>query len=79
LALDVSPRTLRRRLSEAGTSFHALSERLLAEQAQHLLREQGLTVAEAGRRLGFSDARAFRRAFKRWLGEVPGAMRRNAP
>jgi len=79
LALDVSPRTLRRRLSEAGTSFHALSERLLAEQAQYLLRDQGLTVAEAGKRLGFSDARAFRRAFKRWLGEVPGAMRRNTP
>ncbi|WP_458069844.1 AraC family transcriptional regulator [Rhodanobacter sp. BL-MT-08] len=78
-ALDLSPRTLRRRLSEAGTSFHALSERLLAEQARHLLRDEGLTVAEAGRRLGFSDARAFRRAFKRWLGEAPGAMRRRAP
>lgn len=75
-ALGLSSRTLRRRLTEAGTSFRALSERLRARAAQHLLRDEGMTVAEAGEHLGFSDARAFRRAFKRWVGEVPGAIRR---
>nr|WP_255488206.1 AraC family transcriptional regulator [Rhodanobacter sp. MP1X3] len=76
-ALGLSSRTLRRRLSEAGTSFRILSERLRALKAQHMLRDEGLTVAETSEHLGFSDARAFRRAFKRWVGEVPGTMRRN--
>lgn len=77
-ALGLSSRTLRRRLTEAGTSFRALSERLRAQAAQHLLRDQGMTVAKASEQLGFSDARAFRRAFKRWVGEVPGAIRRHS-
>ena len=75
-ALELSVRTLRRRLEDAGTSFREVSDRLRAQAAQRLLHEQGLTVAEAGRQLGFSDARAFRRAFKRWLGQVPGEVRR---
>ena len=74
VALDLSPRTLRRRLVEADTSFRAISERLRARAAQALLGE-GLTVAAAGARLGFSDARAFRRACKRWLGQTPGGLR----
>jgi AraC-like DNA-binding protein len=48
------------------------------EIAQRLLRDQGMTVASAAEQLGFSDARAFRRAFKRWMGQVPGKMRRAA-
>lgn len=74
-ALELSVRTLRRRLQEDGTSFRSISDRIRAEAAQLLLREQKVTVAEASERLGFSDARAFRRAFKRWLGQAPGEMR----
>lgn len=74
-ALDLSVRTLRRRLEEAGTSFRSISDRIYAETAQRLLRDQGLTVAEASERLGFSDTRAFRRAFKRWVGQAPGELR----
>lgn len=74
-ALDLSPRTLRRRLAEANTSFRAISERVRARAARELLEREGLTVAAAGARLGFSDARAFRRACKRWLGQTPGELR----
>jgi AraC-like DNA-binding protein len=74
-ALQVSVRTLRRRLLEDGSSFRALCERIRLESAQRLLREQGVTVAAAAERLGYSDARAFRRAYKRWLGQVPGKTR----
>ena len=74
-ALQLSARTLRRRLREADTSFREISDRVRAQAARQLLREQGLTVAEASRQLGFSDARAFRRAYKRWLGQVPGDAR----
>jgi AraC-like DNA-binding protein len=75
-ALQLSVRTLRRRLNEDGTSFRALIERTRVQAAQKLLRERGMTIAAAAERLGFSDARAFRRAFKRWLGQVPSKMRR---
>ncbi|MGH8081409.1 MAG: AraC family transcriptional regulator [Lysobacter sp.] len=74
-ALELSVRTLRRRLHEAGTSFRSISDRIRAEAAQQLLREEHVTVTEASERLGFSDARAFRRAFKRWLGQAPGEVR----
>ena len=78
-ALQVSVRTLRRRLQEDGTSFRALCERIRVESAQRLLREQGMTVAAVAKRLGFSDAPTFRRAFKRWLGQVPGKVRKATP
>jgi AraC-like DNA-binding protein len=74
-ALQVSVRTLRRRLREDGSSFRALCNRIRADTAQRLLREQGMTVRAVARRLGFSDERTFRRAFKRWLGQVPGKIR----
>ena len=78
-ALQVSVRTLRRRLREDGSSFRELSERIRVETAQRLLREQGMTVTAVAKQLGFSDARTFRRAFKRWLGQVPGKMRQAPP
>jgi AraC-like DNA-binding protein len=72
--LQLSVRTLRRRLREDGSSFRALCERVQAQTALRLLQE-GMTVAAVAERLGFSDARAFRRAFKRRLGQVPSKMR----
>jgi AraC-like DNA-binding protein len=74
-ALQLSVRTLRRRLSEDGTSFRELCERARVRAAQYLLHDRGMTVAAAAEQLGFSDARTFRRAFKRWLGQVPSKMR----
>ena len=75
-ALQLSVRTLRRRLDEDGTSFRTLIERTRMQMAQKLLNEPGMTVAAVAERLGFSDAQTFRRAFKRWLGQVPSKMRR---
>ena len=74
-ALQLSVRTLRRRLNEDGTSFRELIERTRIQVAQKLLHERGMTVAAVAARLGFSDAQTFRRAFKRWLGQVPSKMR----
>lgn len=74
-ALELSPRTLRRRLDEAGVSFRQLRDGVRAQAARVLLEDEGLTVAAASRRLGYSDPRAFRRACKRWLGQAPGGLR----
>ena len=75
-ALRTSERTLRRRLSEAGTSYRALHDDLRAERAMALLRDSRLPIAEIGSQLGFSDDREFRRAFKRRTGRVPSQARR---
>lgn len=78
-ALGCSERTLRRRLDEAGTSFRAIHDDLRAERAQALLRDSRLDIAEIGRRLGFSEDREFRRAYKRWTGESPREIRNRQP
>jgi AraC-like DNA-binding protein len=74
--LRVPPRTLQAHLGAAGASFRALAEAVRAEAAQRLLEGEGVTVAEAARRLGFGDASALRKARRRWqLTQGPGRKR----
>ncbi len=69
----VSAATLRRKLEAEGTSFRDLRQMVLNEAAKALLlRRKG--VAEVADELGFSDFRAFNRAFKAWNGETPKAF-----
>jgi AraC-like DNA-binding protein len=77
-ALATSERTLRRRLAGEGIAFGALRERELQRLARDLLCSRSSTVDEVAYLLGFSEARAFQRAFKRWTGETPGAYRARA-
>lgn len=46
--------------------------------ARHLLRQPALSIAQIARRVGYGSHVAFRRAFKRHIGEPPGAWRRAA-
>jgi AraC-like DNA-binding protein len=75
-ALHLHERTLRRRLAENGTRFRELYDTLRAERATALLADRRLGIAEIAAQLGFSDAREFRRAYKRWTGRPPIAERR---
>ncbi len=77
LALHLSERTLRRQLAEEETSFSEVHDRLRTEQALELLQNPELDIAAIGNRLGFNDAREFRRAFKRWTGQTPSETRRH--
>ncbi|MET9230609.1 AraC family transcriptional regulator [Lentzea sp. NPDC003310] len=73
--LGVSAPTLRRRLAGEGTSFREVREQLLRDQAVASLVRGGESVEELALRLGFSEASAFHRAFKRWTGSSPGSYR----
>lgn len=73
--INVSDRTLRRRLSAQDTSFRALRDDTRYQRARDLLANSSLTIAEVAEAVGYSDARAFRRAFKRWSGEQPATFR----
>ncbi|GAB4584926.1 AraC family transcriptional regulator [Nocardia sp. IFM 10818] len=69
--LDVSVRTLRRRLAEEGTTFRELSTETVGMLAEELL-IAGLTVEQAAERLGYSSVSAFASAFRSWKGQSPG-------
>jgi AraC-like DNA-binding protein len=74
--LQTSPRTLRRSLHGMGTSYQALLEHSRRTRALEWVSVTTLTFDEIAKRLGFSDVRSFRRAFKRWTGHTPGDHRR---
>ncbi|WP_320668671.1 AraC family transcriptional regulator [Patulibacter defluvii] len=69
--LFLSPRALRRRLAEEGSSFRRVRRLVLVGVAAELLQGGSQPVAEVGRRLGFADATSFSRAFARWTGRSP--------
>jgi AraC-like DNA-binding protein len=71
--LRVSPRTLRRRLKDEGTSLSDLLDELRRELAIGYVEERAMSLDAIAFELGFADARAFRRAFKRWTGRAPRA------
>ncbi len=74
--LGMSARTLQRRLVEAGAPYRALIERTRRDLARLYLDDPTLSLGEVGFLLGFGDASAFYRAFRRWTGLTPGQYRR---
>jgi AraC-like DNA-binding protein len=74
-SLHLHPRTLRRRLAEANTSFRALTNDVRATLAVELLSQVGLTVEQVARRLGYAETAAFNHAFSRWFGVAPNEYR----
>lgn len=75
---DTSASTLRRRLDEEGNSFQTIKSELRNEMAIELLCSTGLSVDDIGATLGFHDASAFHRAFRRWNGVQPGEYRQRS-
>lgn len=74
-ARHVSPRTLKRRLAEQGTSYQRLLDELRRDRALKLLEVETNSVEQIAEQLGYSDAANFNRAFRRWLGLSPSAWR----
>jgi len=76
--LDLSPRTLQRKLSEAGASFQGVLDGARYALAQDYLRQPGLSLADIAFLLGYQEQSAFTHAFKEWSGTNPGAWRERA-
>lgn len=74
-ALAITPRTLQRRLSEEGTTFLELVDAARYQLARRYLAERQLSVHDTALLLGYSETRAFHRAFKRWAGQTPADFR----
>lgn len=72
--LNLTERTLLRRLKAEGTTFADVLNDVRQELAFQYLRRPGMTVSEVAYLLGFSDENTFSRAFKRMTGRRPGAV-----
>jgi AraC-like DNA-binding protein len=68
--LGVSARTLRRHLAQQHTTLRAIVDDVRRERADELL-AQGTALKAVASELGFSEASAFSRAYKRWTGRSP--------
>lgn len=77
-ALNVSVRTLQRKLVASGTTFREVSNAVRGQLAEGYLADSTVSIAEVAFLLGFSDQSSFNRAFRRWTGKSPGRWRRNA-
>ena len=73
--LGMSRATLQRHLKAEGTSFEAILDGLRQRLARRYLRNENFSVKKTAYLLGFSDPAAFSRAFKRWTGQSPSALR----
>ena len=68
--------TLNRRLAAYGKTISAVIADLKRAEAEAALEHGTKTIAEIAQRLGYSDATAFSRAFKKWNGVSPSNFRK---
>lgn len=74
-AANMSLRSAQRLTSEHGTSVLELIETVRKTRAKELLSEDRNDISAIAFLLGYSDERAFRRAFQRWTGKSPSDFR----
>ena len=74
--LGLSPRTLMRRLESENSSYRDLVDRVRLTLARDWLKNTDMPVSRIAELLGYGDPANFGRAFRRWTGISPGAMRR---
>lgn len=77
-ALEISERTLARRLREQGQTFEGLLDEVRRELALEAVAGSERPIAEIAQALGFAEASVFCRAFRRWTGLPPARWRRQA-
>lgn len=73
--LNLSARTLHRKLLDEGTSYRNILEQVRHTLAVEHVQAGRLTMQEIAFLLGYDDQANFRRAFKRWEGVAPTAYR----
>lgn len=73
--LNMSGRTLQRRLSDLKTSFQEVLDLVRFDLARAYLKDVRLDVSQIAYLLGYSELRAFDRAFRRWADKSPTEWR----
>jgi AraC-like DNA-binding protein len=73
--VGASPRTVRLRLREEGTSWRRLLDELRFEYTRTRLIESDASLGDIAFELGYADAAHFTRAFRRWTKVTPSEFR----
>lgn len=73
--LNISPRTLRRKLNAEATTYQQLIDNERTRFAKQLLNDTHLSITEIASRMNFSDSSYFAKAFKKWTGMTPSVFR----
>jgi len=74
--LNLTPRTLMRRLDGEATSFQSIKDGLRRDIAIRDLTQSAKSIEAISQDIGFASAANFHRAFKRWTDVTPGTYRK---
>ena len=74
--VDISVRTLQRRLAENNLTFNELHNEAKFMHARERLHDRSVSIKEIARTLGYSDTAHFTRAFHHWSGVSPSDYRK---
>ena len=75
--LNVSSRTLQRKLLKEGIGYRDLVENIRHQLASNYLTASELSTQDIAFLLGYSELSSFNRAFKRWTGQSPAEFRKS--
>lgn len=75
LQMQITTRTLRRKLEAEGTDYGTILDGVRGTLALEYLQTTRLSTEDIAVKIGFSDGSNFRRAFKRWTGKTTRQMR----
>ena len=73
--LNMSKRTLHRRLRENDVTFRSLLMQVRLDLAERYISNDDYTITEIAFLLGYTDTSAFSRAFRNWFGRSPSQAR----
>lgn len=74
--LNMSVRTLRRRLADIGLCFNEIRLEVRMQAATRYLKHSKLSIERIANLIGYSDQASFTRAFQKWTHETPDVVRR---
>jgi AraC-like DNA-binding protein len=75
-AFKVSSRTLRRQLSNLGTSYQKILNKVRCQLSIEYLTRTEISIEDISNLIGFSDVTNVRHAFKKWVGKTPSFYRK---
>ncbi|WP_297926313.1 AraC family transcriptional regulator [uncultured Agitococcus sp.] len=74
--LNMSVRTLRRRLADIGMCFNDIRLEVRMQAATRYLKYSKMSIERIANVVGYSDQASFTRAFQKWANDTPDAIRR---
>jgi AraC-like DNA-binding protein len=75
--VHMSPRSLRRKLQNEGTSYQRILGEVRAVLAKEYLSTTDLSMEQVAELIGFSHVANFQSAFKRWVKQTPAQFRKH--